>query len=283
MKDPDVAAKLTPWYPVWCKRPTFSDQYLQLFNEPHVHLVDTDGKGLESVTARGPVVAGTEYPVDVLVLSTGYVSPALLGSEPASRVGAVAVGRGGRTLTEKWEQQGPSTLHAIGTNGFPNLLFISVEQSGTSPNHSHVLETQATQIARIIADAHRRVGCNPESSFPFSKKGGKGASAAADTLEVEVEVEAEEAWSAQCQATAVRWALQTVCTPSYINLEGHAGDRQADPVAAAKKARGVPYGGGLLSFIDVLERWREEGTMRGIKVSTAQPTTPDSAAPVAVL
>lgn len=275
VRDPDVAAKLTPWYPVWCKRPTFSDQYLQMFNEAHVHLVDTDGKGLDSVTEKGPVVAGTEYPLDVLVLSTGYVNPALIGDEPAARAGAVAVGRGGRTLAEKWEQQGPSTLHAVATNGFPNLLFMNLQQSGTSANHSHVLETQATHIARIIADAHERVGCKPESSFPFSSsssspEGGKdGGPAPSDSIEVEVEVDAEETWSMRCQASAARWAVQTICTPSYINNEGHLGGGDSSPEAMAKKARGVPWGSGMLSYLDELERWREEGTLSGVKVTTA--------------
>jgi cation diffusion facilitator CzcD-associated flavoprotein CzcO len=32
IKDKDTAAKLKAWYPVWCKRPTFSDDYLNCFN-----------------------------------------------------------------------------------------------------------------------------------------------------------------------------------------------------------------------------------------------------------
>ncbi|KAM0820391.1 hypothetical protein AB5N19_06210 [Seiridium cardinale] len=52
VKDKGTAEKLTPWYPTWCKRPTFSDIYLDTYNTENVHLVDTSGKGVESVTAK---------------------------------------------------------------------------------------------------------------------------------------------------------------------------------------------------------------------------------------
>ncbi|MEV4283751.1 flavin-containing monooxygenase, partial [Actinoplanes xinjiangensis] len=39
--DPAVAELLKPWYRYMCKRPTFSDHYLQTFNRPNVTLVDT--------------------------------------------------------------------------------------------------------------------------------------------------------------------------------------------------------------------------------------------------
>ena len=49
-----------------------SSRYLPTFNLPHVHLVDSDGKGVERITERGPVVLGKEYPVDVLIYATGF-------------------------------------------------------------------------------------------------------------------------------------------------------------------------------------------------------------------
>ncbi|KAK9781286.1 hypothetical protein SCARD494_14198 [Seiridium cardinale] len=52
VKDKGTAEKLSPWYPTWCKRPTFSDIYLDTYNRENVHLVDTSGKGVESATAK---------------------------------------------------------------------------------------------------------------------------------------------------------------------------------------------------------------------------------------
>ncbi len=43
--DPDTAANLKAWYRQLCKRPCFHDEYLQAFNRPNAHLVDTDGQG----------------------------------------------------------------------------------------------------------------------------------------------------------------------------------------------------------------------------------------------
>jgi cation diffusion facilitator CzcD-associated flavoprotein CzcO len=45
VEDRDTAQKLKAWYQQLCKRPCFHDAYLQAFNEPGVHLIDTDGNG----------------------------------------------------------------------------------------------------------------------------------------------------------------------------------------------------------------------------------------------
>ncbi|MEZ5248170.1 MAG: hypothetical protein R2713_02835 [Ilumatobacteraceae bacterium] len=38
---------MKPWYRQLCKRPCFHDEYLQAYNNPNTHLVDTDGQGVE--------------------------------------------------------------------------------------------------------------------------------------------------------------------------------------------------------------------------------------------
>ena len=67
VKDPGTAKGLKSWYPSWCKRACFHDEYLQVFNSPNVTLIDTAGKGLDRVTEKGIEVAGTEFEVDVIV------------------------------------------------------------------------------------------------------------------------------------------------------------------------------------------------------------------------
>lgn len=69
MKDSATAEKLQPWYPIWCKRPTFQDGYLSAFNQENVTLVDTDGKGVERCTPWGLVANRVEYELDVLILA----------------------------------------------------------------------------------------------------------------------------------------------------------------------------------------------------------------------
>src|SRR5581483_7839525 len=43
VKDKATAEALKPWYNLFCKRPLYSDDYLQTFNLPNVILVDTQG------------------------------------------------------------------------------------------------------------------------------------------------------------------------------------------------------------------------------------------------
>lgn len=72
VKDPVTAANLKPWYNQLCKRPCFHDQYLQTFNLPSVHLIHTDGKGVEAITPKGIIANGKEYELDCIVYATGF-------------------------------------------------------------------------------------------------------------------------------------------------------------------------------------------------------------------
>jgi cation diffusion facilitator CzcD-associated flavoprotein CzcO len=73
VKDEKVAEKLKPWYRLFCKRPTFNDEYLACFNLPNVDLIDTsDEKGVERMTENGFIANGQEHQVDCIILSTGF-------------------------------------------------------------------------------------------------------------------------------------------------------------------------------------------------------------------
>ncbi|KAI1142852.1 FAD/NAD(P)-binding domain-containing protein [Hypoxylon sp. FL0543] len=252
VKDKETAEKLTPWYPAWCKRPGHSDTYLESFNKPNVHLIDTDGKGVDGVTAQGLVANGQEIPLDILVLSTGYESPAAPGADPSVRAGVKMLGREGKTISDRWASTGPATLHGFATNGFPNLFFLSPLQAGTSANHANTLEVQCRQIAYILATAHKRAGDHTKSG-----------------LTVEVGVPAQEAWSLRILQGAARFATMAICTPSYINNEGHLSDPNATQEEMVKRARMSPYSAGLPEFIKELERWREGDRLSGLEVTVS--------------
>ncbi len=51
--DRKTADALKPWYRQLCKRPCFHDEYLQAYNRPNVHLIDTDVKGVQRIDATG--------------------------------------------------------------------------------------------------------------------------------------------------------------------------------------------------------------------------------------
>ncbi|ORY68389.1 uncharacterized protein BCR38DRAFT_334696 [Pseudomassariella vexata] len=251
VKDEDTAEKLTPWYPVWCKRPTFSDVFLQAFNQENVHLVDTDGKGVDGVTPRGLVFNGKEYPLDVLILSTGYRSPGVGSGNPSVRTGLEIVGRGGRTLTEKWTSQGPTTLHGCASNGFPNLFWMGPTQAGATANFAHVLEVLSRHVAHIVAKGHEQAGaCKQDNG-----------------VVVEVRKEAEEAWSMLCLSGAAAFSATSVCTPSYLTNEGEA--MLGKPQELMQRARGAPWPTGMVAYIRELDAWHDAGKLEGIEVTAA--------------
>src|SRR3546814_6719678 len=99
VEDPSTAEGLKAWYRQLCKRPCFHDEYLQSFNEPGAHLVDTDGKGVERITERGVVVAGQEYELDCIIYASGFE----VGTDYARRSGYDVTGRDGVKLSRSEE------------------------------------------------------------------------------------------------------------------------------------------------------------------------------------
>ena len=72
VKDPRVAESLKPYYNQFCKRPLYSDDFLQTFNRPNVTLVDTEGAGIERITETGIDFGGKSYDVDGIIFATGF-------------------------------------------------------------------------------------------------------------------------------------------------------------------------------------------------------------------
>jgi cation diffusion facilitator CzcD-associated flavoprotein CzcO len=217
--DPAVAEILKPWYRYMCKRPTFSDHYLQTFNRPDVTLVDTaDFGGITRMTADSVVVGDRSFEVDCVIFATGFevgVSGVISGTLPVT-------GRGGLPLLGHW-RNGPRTLHGFYSHGFPNLFHMGSLQNAAAVNFVHVLQEQATHIGAVVGEAKKR-----------------GA------RHVEPSPEAEEAWAAVIRETAPdNYRFQAECTPGYYNGEGN-----PRPV-------NFSYGPGPVAFHELLREWRE--------------------------
>lgn len=256
VKYKDTAQKLKAWYPTWCKRITFNDEYLQTFNQPHVHLVDSAGVGIDMATPAGLVSGGKEYPLDLLILSTGYTSPSVAGLDVAARVHLEITGRGGRSFSSKWDDVGAATLHGMASSGFPNVFFENMAQSAVSSNYMEVLVNKSLHVAHVIAEAEKR-----HASLSNDGSGSK-------RTVIEVTPEAEEAWTMQCVAGATWFAGIRGCTPSYSTSEGaltlHA---PQDKAAQFKAARRSLWAKGITDYCRVLKEWREEGSMQGLTIS----------------
>lgn len=230
VQDKATAEALKPWYDQFCKRPCFHDQYLQTFNRPNVHLVDTKGKGVERITEKGVVVDGREYALDCLVYSTGFE----VGTDYTRRIGMEVIGRDGLTLTRKFEN-GAETLHGVFSRGFPNMLLISAMQSGYSANFQHMLAETAKHIAFVASEA-----------------------LAKDVRTLEPTAEAEAQWvEGIVRMSAMRAPFLKECTPGYYNNEG---------APNATTAKNGSYLKGPNAFVRLLEAWRADGTMRGLDI-----------------
>jgi cation diffusion facilitator CzcD-associated flavoprotein CzcO len=221
--DPATAELLKPWYRYMCKRPTFSDFYLQTFNRPNVTLVDTaDFGGVTRMTENAVVVGDREYDVDCVVFATGFevgVSGVISGTLPV-------YGRDGVPLLQAW-RQGPKTLHGFYSHGFPNLFHLGPLQNASAVNFVHILQEQAGHIGAVVAEARVR-----------------GA------RYVEPSAEAQEAWVATLRAHARdTTAFLAECTPGYYNNEGK------------PRPAGNSFAPGPIVFHDLLRRWREDGGM----------------------
>ncbi len=127
LPDPALREKLTPPYPLGCKRLIYSNDFYPALSQPNVELV-TDG--IARFTEGGIVTAdGREREIDVLVCATGFDTVQLLSS-------ITVTGLGGRTLRDAWAN-GPEAYHGISVAGFPNL-FLSLGPN-TATGHTSTL------------------------------------------------------------------------------------------------------------------------------------------------
>ncbi|KAJ5757322.1 uncharacterized protein N7511_006016 [Penicillium nucicola] len=235
--DPATSQLLKPWYPGWCKRPCFSDNFLQAFNKPNVKLIDTEGKGVQTVSDRGIVVDGRVINLDAIIFGTGYS----LGSNTACEHVPI-IGRDQKTLKQKREEEGMASLHGIMSSGFPNLFFPGPYQAGASPNQVYVLDQLAIQVAYIISAAGRGSKIQRFMVVPSSA--------------------AEEGWTKEVLLRARALEGVANCTPGYWNREG----ARLDEKETFKAARFCIWGQGIKDYVDHLEHWRRDDRLDGLEI-----------------
>lgn len=232
--DERTAAALKPWYRQLCKRPCFHDEYLQSFNNPNTHLVDTDGKGVERIDERGVWVAGKHYPIDCLVIASGFE----VGTTYARRSGFDVVGRGGLALSDYW-RDGMRSLHGIHVRGFPNLFIIGFTQGANQiANVPQNYVENGLAIADVIARAER-IGAH----------------------RVEPTQSAQDEWITFITSNQRGLRGNPDCTPGYYNNEGQ-------PISQSDMFNGSGHPGGPVAFFEFLDAWRNTGEFAGLEFST---------------
>ena len=231
--DADVAECLKPYYRQFCKRPTFNDEFLPCFNQDNVTLVDvSETKGVESINAAGISTGGKQYDVDCIIYASGFE----ITTRFERRIGFPINGRDGVSLYAHW-RNGLKTLHGFSTRGFPNWFYIGGSQNAFSANMTHMFDSQAEHIAYIIAETQRRGGTTVEPSH-----------------------EGQDAWVKHFTGMQMgNQDFQIACTPGYYNNEG----------APMGSLAGGTYLPGINHFNQLLEEWREEGSMNGLEIDRA--------------
>lgn len=146
VEDPVVREKLTPRYPLGCKRPGFHNGYLRTFNRANVALETAPIARIE----RDAVVTedGTRHEADVLILATGFkvFDP---GNMPAYPVAGAA----GLDLEAFWSEHRFQAYEGVSVPGFPNYFTVFGPYGYNGSSYFNLIETQARHIVRCLRHA----------------------------------------------------------------------------------------------------------------------------------
>ena len=230
VQDKKTAEALKPYYRQFCKRPCFHDEYLKTYNLPNVHLVDTDGRGVEEITKKGVVFDGIEYEVDCIIFATGFE----VGTDYSRRAGYSITGVNELTLSQKWSN-GLATFHGMHARGFPNCFFFGPAQSGFTATFTFSLDENSIHLAHILSELKKR-----------------------GVTRVETSQRSEDQWVQTIIDKARLTAdFQKACTPGYYNNEGHVNAQPQNNF----------YGGGPIEFFNLMKKWRSNNRLSGLELA----------------
>lgn len=145
--DPALREKVTPDYPIGCKRILISNDWYPALQKPGVSLLT---QGIREIRPHSIVDReGVERPVDCLIFATGFHATE---NPVAERI----IGRGGQSLAEAWHD-GEEAYLGTTVHGFPNL-FLIVGPNVTLGHSSmvYMIETQVEAISRLLEACEAR-------------------------------------------------------------------------------------------------------------------------------
>ena len=209
ISDPVLRAKLTPDYPIGCKRTIFSDDLYPALARDNVS-VETDP--IEKVTGAGIVAGNEDHELDVLIFATGFENTDWNWSFEV-------IGADGRRLKEVWSVTPEAYLGTL-VHGFPNMFVIY--GPNTNLGHNSITYMMEAQV-RYMIDALRMIDREK-----------------ADAIEVTAQSQARFNGALQEQLAATVWA-DPRCRSWYKTADGRnpqnwGGDAQSF-AAATKEVR----------------------------------------------
>jgi cation diffusion facilitator CzcD-associated flavoprotein CzcO len=146
IKDPVLRQKLTPNYPMGCKRQLVSDEWYDALVRPNVEVVDTAIERIEPDGIR--TRDGKVRQVDAIIYGTGFTPTAFL---TPMRI----TGLGGRDLNEAW-REGAEAYLGLTVTGFPNFFMMYGPNTNAVASIIYMLECQARYIVSAIRTLGRR-------------------------------------------------------------------------------------------------------------------------------
>jgi len=187
VSDPELRAKLTPDYPIGCKRILISDTFFSTLTRDNVNLVT---ESIDRITPRGVrTVDDQEHEADFLIYATGFDTQ---GHHTEERV----IGPDGRTLSEAWAEA-PVAYQGNMVAGFPNYYFVTGPNTGVgSTSVIFMIEQSANLIINCIKAAGKQGRIEPKT-------------------------EAMQAYDAEIQAALAKTVWATSCSSWYKREDGH--------------------------------------------------------------
>jgi cation diffusion facilitator CzcD-associated flavoprotein CzcO len=188
VRDPALRARLTPDFPIGCKRILLSNDWLPALQRPNVELVT---EPVAELTAGGIRTRdGRERAVDVVIYGTGFSATEFLAPLQIR-------GLGGRTLQEAW-QAGAEAYYGISVAGFPNFMVLYGPNTNLgSGSIIFMLEQQQRHVVRLIR-----------------------ARQAAGWRYVDVRAEAQAAWAQEIRVRSAATTYMGACHSWYRTADG---------------------------------------------------------------
>jgi cation diffusion facilitator CzcD-associated flavoprotein CzcO len=145
--DPVLRAKLTPDYPIGCKRVLITDDFYPALLRPNVTL---ETAAIARITPDGiETSSGAHIDVDVIIYATGFETTGWRWSMDV-------VGRDGVHLSELWKEA-PQAYLGITSARFPNLFVLYGPNTNLGHNSITImLERQAEYVAQALSTLRER-------------------------------------------------------------------------------------------------------------------------------
>jgi cation diffusion facilitator CzcD-associated flavoprotein CzcO len=144
--DPALRAKLTPNYPIGCKRQLVSNEWFDTLIRANVAVIDTPIAALDETGLR--TKDGVGRAVDAIIYGTGFTPTDYL--QPMR-----ITGLGGRDLNAAW-REGAEAYLGITVTGFPNFFMLYGPNTNAITSIIYMLECQARYIAKCVGALRAR-------------------------------------------------------------------------------------------------------------------------------